>query len=146
MRTTERLNTLHTNLRNTNATILRLIQRTLIQESLAASISDEIQSINSSRHDYSTHNDPYEQVVRQFELNYWSNYYSLKDRDTALQHLSPERISGNTPVSDLDIELYQLESFEDISYQLDIHHFLELESRTPPNIYDYYRYDGQSHL
>ena len=47
---------------------------------------------------------------------------------------------------ELDFEVYELESFDNISLQLDRHHFLELESRRAPDAHECYHDDKFSYL
>ena len=146
MNDAERLHILHTNLRNTKATILRLIERTLQHESQARAITLEIQRINALHRTYLTHNDAYERTIREFELNYWSYYYSLQDRDLALRQQTLADTFRDPSVYELHFEVYELESYDDISLQLDRHHFLELESRRAPDPHEYYQDEELTYL
>ena len=74
----------------------------------------------------------YTNTVRSFTSNYETNLSIL-----SLRYLALPPITTTVPHTTRDIEAYEQTEFERQNIHHDIHHFLETDTRIPPDLNDY---------
>ena len=127
----ELIHGLQRDLRTTTATILRLQQRVVDQESRAAEIHRKIIRLSRPSFSYTAHHSVNEISVKSFERYFWENYYSLCDRAISLEQIIPFSallVFENTQ------KIYE----QEFDYQLDLHFFWETHLSIAPDPHEYF--------
>ena len=74
----------------------------------------------------------YENTVRNFDRNYSTNLNIL-----GLRYLALEPVTTTVPKTFREIQRYETIEFERYNLHYDIHHFIETDTRIPPDLNDY---------